>query len=275
MAKKNLLNNDASVPVIGLGTYKIGITDTDTYRAVRSALDVGYRHIDTATLYENEVPVGKAIRESGIPREEIFVTTKLWGTDILKDRIKEAFEGSLKNLGLDYLDLYLVHWPVKGKISSTWKAMEDIYIDGKVRTIGLSNHLIHHVEEVLKDATVTPAVNQMELHPYLVQQGVVDFCKDKGIVPEAWSPLGSSKIPLLQDKVLTRIADKYHKSSAQVVLRWNIQKGVVAIPKSSSKERQAENINIFDFELSDEEIRQIDSLDRGHRTGVHPDYIEF
>jgi len=275
MAKKILLNNDVSIPTIGLGTYKIGLTDVETYRAVRTALDIGYRHIDTATLYENEIPVGKAIRESGIPREDIFVTTKLWGTDILNNRIKEAFEGSLKNLGIDYLDLYLVHWPVKGKLSSTWKAMEDIYIDGKTRAIGLSNHLIHHVEEVLKDATVTPAVNQMELHPYLVQQEVLDFCRDKGIVPEAWSPLGSSKIPLLQDEVLVRIAGKYSKSPAQAILSWNIQKGVVTIPKSSSKERQAENFNVFDFELTDDEIKQIDDLDKGYRTGVHPDYIEF
>lgn len=275
MAKKFLLNNDVSIPAIGLGTYKIGLTDNDTYRAVRTALDNGYRHIDTATLYENEKPVGKAIRESGIPREEIFVTTKLWGTDILNDRITKAFEGSLKNLGLDYLDLYLVHWPVKGKVSSTWKEMEDIYINGKTRAIGVSNHLIHHLEEVLKDAAVIPAVNQMELHPYLVQQEVVDFCKDKGILPEAWSPLGSRKIPLLQDETLISIAGKYGKSPAQVVLRWNIQKGVVAIPKSSGHERQAENIHIFDFELTDDEIKQIDMLDKDKRTGVHPDFIEF
>lgn len=275
MAKKFLLNNDVSIPAIGLGTYKIGLTDNDTYRAVRTALDNGYRHIDTATLYENEKPVGKAIRESGIPREEIFVTTKLWGTDILNDRITKAFEGSLKNLGLDYLDLYLVHWPVKGKISSAWKEMEDIYINGKTRAIGVSNHLIHHLEEVLKDAAVIPAVNQMELHPYLVQQEVVDFCNDKGILPEAWSPLGSRKIPLLQDETLIWIAGKYGKSPAQVVLRWNIQKGVVAIPKSSGQERQAENIHIFDFELTDDEIKQIDMLDKDKRTGVHPDFIEF
>ena len=275
MAKKFLLNNDVSIPAIGLGTYKIGLTDNDTYRAVRTALDNGYRNIDTGTLYENEKPVGKAIRESGIPREEIFVTTKLWGTDILNDRITKAFEGSLKNVGLDYLDLYLVHWPVKGKVSSTWKEMEDIYINGKTRAIGVSNHLIHHLEEVLKDAAVIPAVNQMELHPYLVQQEVVDFCKDKGILPEAWSPLGSRKIPLLQDETLIWIAGKYGKSPAQVVLRWNIQKGVVAIPKSSGHERQAENIHIFDFKLTDDEIKQIDMLDKDKRTGVHPDFIEF
>lgn len=275
MVKKILLNNDVSIPIIGLGTYKIGLTDDATYHAVRMAIDNGYRHIDTATLYQNEKPVGKAIRDSGISREEIFVTTKLWGTDILNNRIQEAFEGSLKNLGLEYIDLYLIHWPVKGKISSTWQEMEDIYIDGKTRAIGLSNHLIHHVEEVLQSARVTPAVNQMELHPYLVQQEVVDHCKGKGIVPVAWSPLGSSKVPLLQDEVLIWIAGKYGKSPAQVVLRWDIQKGVVAIPKSSVRDRQIENIHIYDFELTNDEIKQIDELDKEHRTGAHPDLIEF
>lgn len=275
MTKKILLNNDVSIPVIGLGTYKIGMNDDETYRAVRTALDKGYRHIDTATLYMNEKPVGKAIRESGILREDIFVTTKLWGTDILNNRIQMAFEDSLKNLGLDYIDLYLVHWPVKGMVSSAWKAMEDIYIDGKTRAIGVSNHLIHHLEELLKDATVIPAVNQIELHPYLIQQEIIDYCKGKGIVPEAWSPLGSKKNSLLQDETLVDIAGKHGKSPAQVVLRWNIQKGIVTIPKSSHEERLAENIDIFDFRLSDDEIKQIDKLDRNRRTGVHPDFIEF
>ncbi|CEA14614.1 Glyoxal reductase [Fermentimonas caenicola] len=275
MTKKILLNNDVSIPVIGLGTYKIGMNDDETYRAVRTALDKGYRHIDTATLYMNEKPVGKAIRESGILREDIFVTTKLWGTDILNNRIQMAFEGSLKNLGLDYIDLYLVHWPVKGMVSSAWKAMEDIYIDGKTRAIGVSNHLIHHLEELLKDATVIPAVNQIELHPYLIQQEIIDYCKGKGIAPEAWSPLGSKKNSLLQDETLVDIAGKHGKSPAQVVLRWNIQKGIVTIPKSSHEERLAENIDIFDFRLSDDEIKQIDKLDRNRRTGVHPDFIEF
>lgn len=269
------LNNGVTIPTIGLGTYKIGLNDNEVYNAVRTALDNGYRHIDTATLYQNEVPIGKAIRESGISREEIFVTTKLWGSDILNNQIQEAFEGSLQNLGLNYIDLYLVHWPVKGMIQSTWKEMEKIYSSGKVKAIGLSNHLIHHMEEVLQIAEITPVVNQMELHPYLVQKDVTDFCRKHNIVPEAWSPLGSSKVPLLKDEILIHIGAKYGKTPSQVVLRWNIQKGVVAIPKSSSKERQAENIDIFDFELTNEEIKQIDILDKDHRTGYHPDYIEF
>ena len=273
--EKIKLNNGIEIPMLGLGTYKIGITEEDVYKSVRTALDNGYRHIDTATLYVNEKPVGKAIRESGIPREEIFVTTKLWGSDILKNRIQHAFEGSLQNMKLDYIDLYLVHWPVKGMVGSTWKEMEKIFESGKAKAVGLSNHLIHHMEEVLKDAAVIPAVNQMELHPYLTQKDVIDYCQSHNIVPEAWSPLGSSKVPLLEDEVLIWIAGKYGKSPAQVVLRWNIQKGVVAIPKSSSKERQAENLNIFDFELTQQEIKQSDDLDKNHRTGAHPDNIEF
>ncbi len=273
--KKVKLNNGVEIPMIGLGTYKIGRTDEEVYNAVRNALEIGYRHIDTATLYMNEKPVGKAIRESEIPREEIFVTTKLWGSDILNNQIQEAFEGSLQNLGLDYVDLYLVHWPVRGMVSSAWKEMENIYQSGKVRAVGLSNHLIHHMEEVLKVATITPVVNQMELHPYLIQHDVVDYCKKHDIIPEAWSPLGSSKVPLLKDEVLTWIGGKYGKSPAQVVLRWNIQKGIVAIPKSSGKERQSENIDIFDFELTQDEMEQIDALDKNHRTGAHPDNIEF
>lgn len=269
------LNNGVEIPVIGLGTYRIGLTDKETYHAVRTALEAGYRHIDTATLYANESPVGRAIRESGIPREEIFVTTKLWGSDILSGRIREAFESSLLNLGLDYVDLYLVHWPVQGKLHFTWQAMEQIYRAGRARAIGLSNHLIHHIAELLREATIMPAVNQMELHPYLNQKEIVTYCSGKGILPESWSPLGSSKIPLLQDETLQLLGAKYDKSPAQVVLRWNIDKGFVAIPKSSDATRQKENIQIFDFLLTDEEISQIDALNKDHRTGAHPDNISF
>ena len=273
MTKK--LNNGVKIPVIGLGTYRIGRTDEETYQAVHKALEAGYRHIDTATLYMNEKPVGRAIRESGIARKDIFVTTKLWGSDILSNRIQEAFEGSLSNLGLDYVDLYLVHWPVKGKLVSTWQAMEQIFHSGRARSIGLSNHLVHHMEELLREAAIMPAVNQMELHPYLTQKDVVAYCKRKEIITEAWSPLGSSKIPLLQEEKLKDIGEKYGKSSAQVVLRWNVEHGFVAIPKSSVAHRQIENIDIFDFQLTTEEMSQIDALNRDYRTGIHPDKISF
>lgn len=269
------LNNGVEIPVVGLGTYKIGNTDKETYRAVRTALDAGYRHIDTATLYVNERPVGKAIRESGIAREEIFVTTKLWGSAILSNRIQEAFEGSLSNLGLDYVDLYLVHWPVKGKLAFTWQAMERIFDSGKTRSIGVSNHLVHHIDELLQEATIVPAVNQMELHPCLTQNDVVKYCSRKGIVPVAWSPLGRNNIALLEEETLVTIGKKYEKSPAQVILRWNVDKGIVVVPKSSDSQRQKENIAIFDFQLTTEEINQIDALNRDYRTGIHPDKISF
>ncbi|MCE5205526.1 MAG: aldo/keto reductase [Porphyromonadaceae bacterium] len=273
--KTKKLHGGVEIPVIGLGTYKIGNTDEETYRAVRTALDAGYRHIDTATLYENERPVGRAIRESGIAREEIFVTTKLWGSDILSNRIQEAFDGSLSKLGLDYVDLYLVHWPVKGKLGFTWHAMEQLFHSGKTRSIGVSNHLVHHIEELLRDASIMPTVNQMELHPCLTQKDVVAYCNRKGIVPVSWSPLGRNNIALLENEKLATIGEKYGKSPAQVILRWNVDKGFVTIPKSSDARRQKENLAIFDFQLTAEEISQIDALNRDHRTGFHPDKISF
>lgn len=275
MMTKISLNNNQTMPVLGLGTYKIGRTDDDVYRAVRSALDIGYRHIDTATLYLNEHAVGKAIRESGIPREELFVTSKLWGSDVLKNNIQGAFAGSLKNMGLDYLDLYLVHWPVKGKLQSTWQQMEEIHRSGKVRSIGLSNHQIHHMKEALEGATIQPVVNQVELHPYLPQDELRAYCARQNIVVQAWSPLASNKIPLLEESILAQIGKKHGKSPAQVVLRWHLQLGVVPLPKSSNADRQRENFQVFDFELSDQEMQQVNALDRDHRTGMHPDNIEF
>lgn len=270
------LNNGVKIPFLGLGTYKIGANDAEVYRAVRSALDTGYRHIDTAAMYGNEIPVGKAIRESGIAREEIFVTTKLWGTDVVNNNVPGAFEKSLHNLNIGYIDLYLVHWPVKGKLVFAWREMEKIYHrSGDVKAIGVSNYLQCHLKDVLKEASVVPSVNQMELHPYLIQREEVDYCLDNGIRPEAWSPIGSNKILLLKEPVLADIAGKYGKTPAQIVLRWDIDRGVVSIPKSSDSRRQAENFNIFDFTLSEEDIRAINALDKGYRTGMHPDKIEF
>lgn len=261
--------------MLGLGTYKIGKTDKEVYNAVRTALDLGYRHIDTATLYQNEAPIGKAIRKSGIPREDIFVTTKLWGDDILKNKILQAFDESMQLLDIGYIDLYLVHWPAKGKLVSTWREMENIYVSGGAKAIGLSNHLQHHLEEILDVANILPVANQVEMHPYVVLDDLVDFCEENAIVCEAWSPLGSNKAPLLEEKMLREIGEKYGKSSAQVVLRWNIERGVIAVPKSSNKERQAANIDIFDFKLTPEEVQLINSLDKNYRTGIHPDEIGF
>lgn len=269
------LNNGIAIPSPGLGTYRLGRNDAEVEHAVRSALDAGYRHIDTATLYGNEKPIGKALRESGISRDELFVTTKLWGSDILQGRVTEAFEESMQKLDVGFVDLYLVHWPVKGKIVEAWHEMEKIYASGAVRAIGVSNHLIHHLKELLEGADVVPAVNQVELHPYLVMQELQDFCREKSIVVESWSPLGSSKIPLLTDPVLLEISSRKGKSPAQVILRWNLQKGLLPLPKSSNKDRQQENIDLFDFSLTADEMSMIDMLDRNERTGVHPDEIEF
>lgn len=269
------LNNGVRIPILGLGTYKIGKSEQETYNALRAALDAGFRHIDTATLYENEKPIGKAIRESGIPREEIFVTTKLWGTDVLKGDVQGGFDESMRKLDIGYVDLYLVHWPVAGKTQYAWTEMEKIYHSGKVKAIGVSNHLIHHLNEVLQVASVTPAVNQVELHPYLVQQELADYCFSKDILPEAWSPLGSKKVPLLENPLLVDLSVKYEKTPAQIVLRWNVEKGIVVIPKSSSAERQQQNLAIFDFALSAEEVQAINELDKNYRTGIHPDEISF
>lgn len=269
------LNNGKKMPVLGLGTYKMGRTDDDVYRAVRSAIDTGYRHIDTATLYMNEKAVGKAIRDSGIPRQELFVTTKLWGSDVLNNNVQGAFNTSLDNLNIEYLDLYLVHWPVKGKLQSTWQQVEEIHRSGSVRSIGLSNHQVHHMKEALVGSTIKPVVNQVECHPYLRQDELKAYCRDNGIVMQAWSPLASNKIPLLEEEVLSRIGSKHGKSPAQVVLRWHLQSGVVPLPKSANAERQRENFEVFDFELTNQEMAQVDALDRNHRTGMHPDNMEF
>lgn len=269
------LNNGIVIPTPGLGTYRLGRNDREVIHAVRNALDAGYRHIDTASFYDNEYPIGKAIAESRLPREELFVTTKLWGTDILKNGIEQAFEESMLKLDIGYIDLYLVHWPVTGQVAATWRKMEQIYESGRVRAIGVSNHLTHHLEELLSVAAVVPAVNQVELHPYLVMQGLQDYCREKDIVVESWSPLGSSKIPLLADPLLLEIGQRHSRSTAQVILRWNLQKGLLPLPKSSDAKRQKENIALFDFSLSGEEISLIDRLDKGERTGVHPDEIEF
>ncbi|MBF6628601.1 MAG: aldo/keto reductase [Proteiniphilum sp.] len=275
MMKTIQLNNGIEIPSPGLGTYHLGRNDEEVYRAVRHAIEVGYRHIDSAAFYDNEEPVGKAIRESNVPREELFITTKLWGSDIKENHIEKAFENSLHRLNVGYIDLYLVHWPVKEMIAATWKEMERIYQSGRVKAIGVSNHLIHHLETLLQQAEIIPAVNQVELHPFLVMQELQNYCSEKGIVVESWSPLGSSKIPLLTDSRIEEIATRKGKSTAQVILRWNLQKQIIPLPKSSDWQRQHENFSLFDFSLTADEIVEIDRLDRNHRTGVHPDEIAF
>jgi diketogulonate reductase-like aldo/keto reductase len=268
------LNNGTTIPNLGLGVFRM-TNDEAAYNVIKSALKSGYRHIDTAMIYDNEEVVGRAMNDSGIPREEIFLTTKLWNDDIRKDNTMAAFEASLERLNVDYVDLYLVHWPVKEKFASVWHEMEKIYITGRAKAIGVSNYLEHHLDELLKTATIVPAVNQIELHPYLSQEKLLGYLKEKGIVAEAWSPFCAQKNNLLDEPILKELAKKHKKTPAQIVLRWNVQREVVVIPKSANIERQKENLSIFDFELSSEDILKINSLNKDERVGSHPDTFTF
>lgn len=260
------LNNGVEIPAIGLG---VCLCEDKTYDAVRFALAHGYRHIDTATLYGNEDEVGCAIKDSGIPREEIFVTTKLWNDDMIKGRQREAFENSLEKLGLDYVDLYLMHWPVTKVLEETWAIMEDIYESGRARAIGVSNFQMNHLMRIMASGHVVPVVNQIELHPYLNQKPLRTFCNNLGIEVTAWSPLGRAR--MFDDETIKALAEKYGKSMAQIILRWEIQENIIVIPKSVTPERIIENSNIFDFELSAEDMALMNSLNRDLRYGPNPD----
>ncbi|SHI51184.1 aldo/keto reductase [Pseudozobellia thermophila] len=266
------LNNGVEIPYLGLGTYQAD-NDQEVVHAVKYALNMGYRHIDTAAIYKNEEGVGKGIKESSLAREDVFLTTKVWNSDQGYDDTLKAFEASLGRLGTDYVDLYLIHWPVVAKYKETWKALEKLYKEKRVRAIGVSNFLQHHLEDLLTSAEIVPMVNQMEFHPYLVQQDLVDFCTAKGIQYESWSPFLQGK--LFQLDITKELEKKYGKTAAQIVLRWNLQKGVVAIPKSVHENRIASNAEIFDFELSDEEVAYLDGMDKGERTGPDPDNFDF
>jgi diketogulonate reductase-like aldo/keto reductase len=268
------LNNGVEMPWFGLGVFR-SEEGSEVENAVLTALQNGYRHIDTAAIYKNERGVGNAVKASGIARNEIFITSKVWNTDQGYEKTLKAFEGSLERLQTDYLDLYLIHWP-KGKRSvESWKALEELYQKGRVKAIGVSNFLVSHLKEFLPECKIIPAVNQYEFHPELVQAELLAFCKEKGIQPEAWSPIMKGKVlevPLLKD-----LAEKYGKNPVQIALRWDIQKGVVTIPKSVTPERIISNAGIFDFELSEEDMAKIDKLDKNEmgRIGFHPDKIPF
>lgn len=266
------LNNGVQMPYLGLGVY-LAEEGGEVERAIRWALDGGYRHVDTARAYGNEAGVGKAVRESGVDRDAVFVTSKVWNSDQGYEQTLEAFERSMQDLDLGYLDLYLIHWPVAGKYKETWRALEHLYREGRVRAIGVSNFLQHHLEDLLADASVVPAVNQLEFHPYLVQQPLLDYCSARGIQYEAWSPLMQGEIFNLPE--MKELADSYGKSIAQIVLRWDLQKGVVTIPKSTKKERILANADLFDFELSREDVARLDAMDRGKRFGPDPDNFDF
>lgn len=265
------LNNGVRMPQFGFGVWRIPEGEP-TVASVRVALETGYRSIDTAALYRNEEGVGRTIRAAGIPRAELFITTKVWNSDQGYDQTLAAFDASLQRLGMDYVDLYLVHWPVKGKYKDTWRALEHLYAQKRTRAIGVSNFQPHHLEELLADAQVVPVVNQVELHPLLAQSQVRAYCAEHDIRVEAWSPLmqGHLDIP-----VLAEIAARHGKTPAQVVLRWDIQHGIITIPKSVHPERIRENAAIFDFELSAQEVGAIDALDAGRRFGADPDTFNF
>ena len=263
------LGNGVTIPQFGFGVFQI--PQADTADAVRVALEAGYRHIDTAQMYGNEEGVGEGIRQSGLSREDVFVTTKLANDAHGHDNAINALEGSLRRLGTDHVDLYLIHWPLpkQRRYVETWQAFEEILKAGKARAIGVSNFQPAHLDELAANSGTTPAVNQIELHPYLQQAELREYHRGHGIATEAWSPIAQGEV--LGDDVITGIARRHGKSPAQVVLRWHIQLGNIVFPKSSTPERVRENIDIFDFELSEEDIRALGGLDRNHRTGFDPD----
>ncbi len=265
------LNNGVTMPRLGFGVFKVQ-DGQEVINSVKSAIETGYRAIDTAAAYNNEEGVGQAIRESGVPREQLFITTKVWNSRQGYDTTLEAFEESRRKLGLEYLDLYLVHWPVKGKYKETWRALEKLYNDGVVRAIGVSNFQTHHLDDLFTDNTIVPVVNQIEYSPLLTQEKVKAYCDAKNIYITAWSPLMQGHLDL---PLLTQLSSKYGKSPAQIVIRWDLQKGVLTIPKSINPGRIRENANVFDFELSTEDVAALDALNQDHRFGSHPDTFTF
>ena len=267
------LGNGEEIPVLGLGVYLSPEGET-TAASVRWAVEAGYRHVDTAAVYGNEASVGEGIRTCGIPREQLFVTSKLWNDDIRKGRELEAFRESLKKLGTEYLDLYLIHWPVEGFMKS-WHILEDLYRNGAVRAIGVSNFHKQHLEMLEAEAEIMPMVNQFECHPYLSQEMLIETSRKYGMVCEAYSPLGGQNGPVLSDPVICKLAREKGCTAAQIVLQWNVHRGLVVLPKSNHRERIESNARLFDVELSQEEIQQIDSLNCGMRTGGDPDHFDF
>ena len=263
------LNNGVEMPQLGFGVFQV--PDAETTAAVTAALEAGYRSIDTAAAYQNEAGVGQALASSGIAREDLFITTKLWNADQGYDETLAAFERSRKLLGLDYLDLYLIHWPAPelGKYADSWRALEKLYSDGVVRAIGVSNFEPAHLSELASSSNVVPAVNQVELHPYLIQSEVRAYGNEHGIATEAWSPLAKGG-SLLSEPLITELAENYGRTPAQLVLRWHLQLGNIIIPKSVTPSRIAENLNVLDFTLTADDVSTLSSLDRGERTGPNP-----
>lgn len=285
MTFKNLqdtytLANDVQIPCIGFGTWQTPDGET-AINSVKAALKVGYRHIDTAACYGNEASVGQAIKESGVPREEIFVTSKVWNTERGYEKTLAAFETTMAKLDLDYVDLYLIHWPAaanqfenwKEINAQTWRALEELYIEGKVKAIGVSNFLPNHLEALLEGVKVVPMVNQIEYHPGFMQAESVAFCKAHNILVEAWSPLGTGNV--LNNETLIMMAQKYSKTVAQICIRWVLQHGLLPLPKSITESRIIENTEVFDFEIKDEDMAIIDAIPFCGGLGINPDAINF
>ncbi len=270
-----MLNNGKTIPQFGFGVFQIEPEDTVT--ATTAALDAGYRHLDTAQMYGNEKEVGDAVAASDLDRGEVFITSKLNNGFHRPDDARKAFEETLSKLGTDYLDLFLIHWPLPtrydGDYVSTWQTLEEFYRDGRARSIGVSNFQSHHIRRLHAECEIPPAVNQVEVHPYLTQDDVRGFCAEHQIAIEAWSPIAQGKV--LDDPVIKSVAEKYDKTVAQIVLRWHIERGDIVFPKSTTPERITENIDIFDFELSGADVETITALDRNERTGPDPDTFDM
>jgi 2,5-diketo-D-gluconate reductase A len=267
------LNNGVPIPQLGFGVFQI--KPADTVAATLAALEVGYRHIDTAEMYGNEKEVGLAVRESGLARESVFVTSKLNNGFHARDAALKAFDQSLADLGFDYLDLFLVHWPLPnvGDFVETWRAMEEIHRSGRARAIGVSNFQPHHLRRLFQETEVVPAVNQIEVHPYLTQDEVRAFDAGHGIATEAWSPIAKGRV--LDDPVISRIAQRLGRSTAQITLRWHLQRGDIVFPKSVTRSRVEENFALFDFELTDGDMTAVSGLNRNERTGPDPDTFNY
>ena len=269
-AKK--LNNGVEIPCLGFGVFRASAADTE--KSVLWALEAGYRHIDTAKIYGNEAAVGKAVKESGIDRADIFITTKLWNEDMRAGKQREAFAQSLKALDTDYVDLYLIHWPVEN-FAASWKILEEFYAAGNAKAIGVSNFQTHHLDALLQTAKVVPAVNQVESHPYLTQKPLMAYCESKGIACEAWGPLGGQGANIMDEAVIKDLATKYGRTPAQIILRWDLQRGIIPLPKSVHRERVFSNADLYDFALEEADMTAINSMNRNLRLGADPDNFNF
>lgn len=275
-----LLNNNYKIPNIGFGTFRTP-SGEETEKSVIDAIKSGYRHIDCAAAYGNEKSVGEAIRKSGVAREELFITSKLWNDDKGYENTLAAFNRTLEDLQLDYLDLYLIHWPIakasknnwQEANSESWRALEELYKQGKIKAIGVSNFLGHHLDPLLKTAKIKPMVNQIEIHPGMLQEETVKFCEENNILVEAWAPFSNGQI--FNNPMLKEIADQYKKSVAQISLRWIIQKGIIPLPKSVTPERIKNNLDVFDFEIKAQDVEKIDRLTDCGSSGLHPDEVDF